>query len=77
MADLGGGRPGEHVGLAQVGRLAAAFGPGADLDGVVLEVVGELLRAGLPGSASEKGPVSLRFPVRSEDVLFPRLFLEG
>ncbi len=36
-----------------------------------------LLRDGIVGSTSEKGPVSLRFPMRAEDVLFPRLFPES
>ena len=37
-------------------------------------LLSKLLRDGILGSSSEKGLVSLRFPVRSEDVLFPRLF---
>ena len=40
------------------------------------DLVGELLREGLLGSPSEKGPLSLRFPIESADVLFPRLFPE-
>ena len=40
------------------------------------DLVGELLRDGLLGSSSEKGPVSLQFPSVSADVLFPRLFPE-
>jgi Fic family protein len=35
-----------------------------------------LLAEGMLGSDSPKGPVSLRFPAKSLDVVFPRLFLE-
>ncbi len=38
------------------------------------ELLSELLRAGIVGASSEKGPVSLRFPSEAVDVLFPRLF---
>jgi Fic family protein len=40
------------------------------------DLVGELVRDALIGSSSEKGPVSLRFPISYADVLFPRLFPE-
>ncbi len=40
-------------------------------------LLGELLRDAILGASSEKGPVSLRFPVKSMDVLFPRLFPES
>jgi len=40
------------------------------------DLVGELVRDALLGSSSEKGPVSLRFPISYADVLFPRLFPE-
>lgn len=37
----------------------------------------QLIQGRVLGSDSEKGPVSLRFPVAALDVLFPRLFLES
>jgi Fic family protein len=37
-------------------------------------VLGDLIEAGLLASATPKGPVSLRFPAHSLDVLFPRLY---
>lgn len=40
-------------------------------------LLSKLLHEGLLGSDSEKGAVSLRFPVRAVDALFPRLFLES
>ena len=40
------------------------------------DLLGELLRDGVLGSSSEKGAVTLRFPVAAQDVLFPRLFAE-
>ncbi|MDQ3267016.1 MAG: Fic family protein [Myxococcota bacterium] len=40
-------------------------------------VLGELVEVGLLGSATPKGPVSIRFPDAARDVLFPRLFLEA
>lgn len=36
-----------------------------------------LIEDGLLGSASPKGPVSLRFPAHAVDILFPRLFPEA
>ena len=39
---------------------------------VFAEVVGE----GLLASETPKGPVSLRFPAKTQDILFPRLFLQ-
>jgi Fic family protein len=39
-------------------------------------VLGEAIDAGLLGSETPKGAVSLRFPMDALDVLFPRLFLE-
>ncbi len=41
------------------------------------ELLGSLLRDGILGSESEKGPVGLRFAVDARDVLFPRLFAES
>jgi Fic family protein len=41
------------------------------------DLLGDLLRDGVLGSSSEKGPVSLRFPVTSLDMLFPKLFPEA
>ena len=38
------------------------------------ELLSQLLKAGILGAGSEKGPVSLRFPSEAVDVLFPRLF---
>ena len=37
-------------------------------------VLADLLRAGLMSSSTPKGPVSLRFPVDSLELLLPRLF---
>ena len=39
-------------------------------------VVGDLTAAGLLASDTPKGPLSLRFPTETLDVLFPRLFPE-
>jgi Fic family protein len=39
-------------------------------------VLNDVVAAGLLASATPKGPVSLRFPSESADVLFPRLFPE-
>lgn len=41
------------------------------------DLLGEVIRGGLLGSQTERGAVSLRFPVEAQDVLFPRLFGEG
>lgn len=38
------------------------------------DLLGQLVKANILGSATEKGPVSLRFPADMHDVLFPRLF---
>ncbi len=40
-------------------------------------VIGDLLADGIIGSTTERGPVSLRFPTKTHDVLFPRLFTES
>ena len=37
-------------------------------------ILADLLETGLLGSQTPKGPVSLRFPTESLDILFPRLF---
>jgi Fic family protein len=39
-------------------------------------LLGDVVGAGLLGSATPKGPVSLRFPLDALDILFPRLFPE-
>jgi Fic family protein len=39
-------------------------------------ILADVIQAGLLGSETPKGPVSLRFPVATLDVLFPRLFPE-
>jgi Fic family protein len=38
------------------------------------DLLSQLLAEGILGSDSQKGPVSLRFPVKALDVLFPQLF---
>ena len=40
-------------------------------------VLARLVEEGLVGSATPKGPVALRFPQATHDVLFPRLFPEA
>ena len=40
------------------------------------DVLALLLRDGVLGSTTEKGPVGLRFTVASQDILLPRLFTE-
>ena len=40
------------------------------------DILRTLIDNGVVGSIIPKGPVSLRFPVKSLDVLFPRLFLQ-
>jgi len=40
-------------------------------------LLGDLLKDRILGSTSEKGPVSLRFPVDALDLLLPRLFTEA
>jgi Fic family protein len=40
------------------------------------DVLATLLAEGMLGSDTTKGPVSLRFPSKSLDILFPQLFLE-
>jgi len=41
------------------------------------ELLASLLERGLIGSATPKGPVSLRFPIDAAERLFPRLFAEA
>ena len=41
------------------------------------QVLSSLVEDGILGSATPKGPVSLRFPSRAVDILFPRLFTDG
>ncbi|WP_158046522.1 hypothetical protein [Skermanella pratensis] len=38
------------------------------------DLLGALVEDGILGSDTPKGPVSLRFPVHSVEILFPRLF---
>lgn len=40
------------------------------------DVLSTLVQQGLLGSENPKGPVSLRFPTRTHEVLFPRLFVD-
>jgi Fic family protein len=40
-------------------------------------VLNDILAEGLLASDTPKGPVSLRFPVKTQDILFPRLFSES
>ncbi|MFZ4604159.1 MAG: Fic family protein [Caulobacterales bacterium] len=40
-------------------------------------LLSQMLQARVLGASSEKGPVSLRFPVDALDVLFPRLYAEA
>jgi Fic family protein len=40
-------------------------------------VLAEMSQVGLLGSDTPKGPVQLRFPLKYQDVLFPRLFVEA
>jgi hypothetical protein len=39
-------------------------------------ILADVQEAGLLGSVTPKGPVSLRFPTKALDILFPRLFPE-
>jgi Fic family protein len=41
------------------------------------DLLGLLITEGILGSDTEKSPVSLRFPIKSLDILFPRLFAEN
>ena len=41
------------------------------------DLLGRLLADGIIGSDSQKGPISLRFPSKALDVLFPQLFPES
>ena len=41
------------------------------------DLLSQLLAEGVLGSDSQKGPVSLRFPVKALDVLFPQLFTQA
>jgi Fic family protein len=40
-------------------------------------LLGMLIDDGIAGSDSQKGPVSLRFPIKALDILFPQLFPEA
>jgi len=60
-----------HRGEIARGDAAAITGLG---ERTARNLLGELVRDGILGSLSEKGPVSLRFSVETQDVLFPRLF---
>ena len=39
-------------------------------------LLGDLVKDGILGSDTPKGPVSLRFPMKAVEVLFPQLFPE-
>ena len=40
------------------------------------DLLSTLVKMNLLGSENPKGPVSLRFPTRTHEVLFPRLFID-
>lgn len=61
-----------HRGEIARGEVAGMTGLG---ERTARTLLGSLLRHGIVGSLSEKSPVSLRFPIDAQDVLFPRLFL--
>lgn len=62
-----------HRGEIARGDAAAITGLG---ERTARALLGQLLRDGILGSPSEKGPLGLRFPVETRDILFPRLFAE-
>lgn len=41
------------------------------------DLLASLVEDGILGSDTPKGPVSLRFPMKAVEVLFPRLFPEA
>jgi Fic family protein len=41
------------------------------------DLLGRLVEDGILGSDTPKGPVSLRFPIKAVETLFPRLFPEA
>ncbi len=63
-----------HRGEIPRGDAAAITGLG---ERTARTLLGELLREAILGASSDKGAVSLRFPVKSFDLLFPRLFPES
>jgi Fic family protein len=63
-----------HRGEIARGDAAAITGLG---ERTARDLLGEVIRGGILGSLSERGPVSLRFPVESQDILLPRLFAEA
>lgn len=63
-----------HRGEVARGEVAGMTGLG---ERTARTLLGSLVRDGIVGSPSDKGPVSLRFPTKTQDVLFPRLFLES
>ena len=63
-----------HRGEIPRGDVAAITGLG---ERTARNLLGELLRDAILGASSAKGPVALRFPVKSFDLLFPRLFPES
>jgi Fic family protein len=63
-----------HRGEIARGEAASITGLG---ERTARALLGTLVDQGLLGSDSPKGPVSLRFPIKALDVLFPRLFPEA
>jgi Fic family protein len=63
-----------HRGAIARGDVEAITGLGERTSRALLS---QLIQERMLGSDSEKGAVSLRFPVKALDVLFPRLFLES
>lgn len=62
-----------HRGKVSRGEVAGMTGLG---ERTARSLLASLLRQGIVGSPSDKGPVSLRFPMEAQDMLFPRLFFE-
>lgn len=62
-----------HRGSVQRGDAATITGLG---ERAARTVLGNVIARGLLGSTTEKGPVSLRFPMAAVEDLFPRLFPE-
>lgn len=60
-----------HRGEIARGKVSAITGRSAR---TARSLLATLLKDGILGSKSDKGAVSLRFPIAARDVLFPRLF---
>ncbi len=81
-AQLKGWRPeASKLLLETLHRGEIARGDAAPITGLgertARDLLGELVRDGVLGSAREKAPVGLRFTVEAQDVLLPRLFAVG